>query len=113
MIESYAHVEQKIYSDGKMIENKDIKMNYDGEKIEIDVRDNGDKKHMVLSKDEIMKVFTQPTHSANLMARLKMDFKSNKSNKKTTKNKTHSSKKDKKKTSKNNSKKKTVSKKRS
>jgi len=110
MIESYAHVEQKVYSDGKMIENKDIKMNYDGEKIEIDVLDNGDKKHMVLSKDEIMKVFTQPMHSANLMARLKMDFKSNKSNKKT---KTHSSKKDKKKTSKNNSKKKTVSKKKS
>jgi hypothetical protein len=110
MIESYAHVEQKVYSDGKMIENKDIKMNYDGEKIEIDVLDNGDKKHMVLSKDEIMKVFTQPMHSTNLMARLKMDFKSNKSNKKNTKNtknKTRSSKKDKKKTSK----KKTVSKK--
>lgn len=104
MIESYAHVEQKIYSDGKMIENKDIKMNYDGEKIKIDVRDNGDKKHMVLSKDEIMKVFTQPMHSANLMARLKMDFKSNKKN---TKNKTHSSKK------KTTYKKKTVSKKRS
>jgi hypothetical protein len=104
MIESYAHVEQKVYSDGKMIENKDIKMNYDGEKIKIDVLDNGDKKHMVLSKEDIMKVFTQPMHSANLMARLKMDFKSNKSNKK---NKTRSSKKDKKKTSK----KKTVSKK--
>jgi hypothetical protein len=95
MIESYAHVEQKVYSDGKMIENKDIKMNYDGEKIKIDVLDNGDKKHMVLSKDEIMKVFTQPMHSTNLMARLKMDFKSNKSNKKT---RSRSSKKDKKKT---------------
>ena len=107
MIESYAHVEQKVYSDGKMIENKDIKMNYDGEKIKIAVLDNGDKKHMVLSKDEIMKVFTQPMHSANLMARLKMDFKSNKSNKSNKKNKTRSSKKDKKKTSKR----KTVSKK--
>ena len=101
MIESYAHVEQKIYSDGKMIENKDIKMNYDGEKIKIDVLDNGNKKHMVLSKEDIMKVFTQPMHSTNLMARLKMDFKSNKSNKKTKKNKnnkTRSSKKDNKKT---------------
>ena len=104
MIESYAHVEQKIYSDGKMIENKDIKMNYDGEKIKIDVLDNGNKKHMVLSKDEIMKVFTQPMHSANLMARLKMDFKSNKKN---TKTRSRSSKK------KTTYKKKTVSKKRS
>jgi hypothetical protein len=84
MMESYAHVEQKLYSDGKMIENKDIEMNYDGEKMAIDVVDNGHKRHIVLSKDDIMKVFTQPMHSSNLMARLQLDFKPTKYAKKHT-----------------------------
>lgn len=74
-MKSYAHLEQKVYSDGKMVENKDIEMNYDGEKLAIDVRDDGHKKHMVLSKDDIMKVFSQPMHANNLMTRLKLDFK--------------------------------------
>ncbi len=73
-MKSYAHLEQKVYSDGKMVENKDIKMKYDGEKFAIDVRDNGHKKHIVVSKDDIMKVFSQPMHSDNLMTRLKLDF---------------------------------------
>ena len=73
-MKSYAHLEQKVYSDGKIVENKDIEMNYDGKKIAIDVRDNGEKKHMVISSDDIMKVFSQPMHSDNLMARLKLDF---------------------------------------
>jgi hypothetical protein len=75
MMKSYAHLEQKVYSDGKMIENKDIEMNYDGEKLAIDVHADGHKKHMVLSKDDIMKVFSQPMHANNLMTRLKLDFK--------------------------------------
>lgn len=87
MMESYAHVEQKLYSDGKMIENKDIEMNYDGEKMAIDVVENGHKKHIVLSKDDIMKVFTQPMHSSNLMARLQLDFKPRKYAKKHAKTK--------------------------
>ncbi len=78
MMKSYAHLEQKVYSDGKMVEDKDIVMNYDGEKMSVDVRENGHKKHMVINKDDIMKVFTQPMHSNNLMARLKLDFKPNK-----------------------------------
>lgn len=91
MMESYAHVEQKLYSDGKMIENKDIEMKYDGEKMAVDILDNGHKKHIVLSKDDIMKVFTQPMHSSNLMARLKLDFKPakySKTKKRATKKKT-------------------------
>ena len=84
-MKSYAHLEQKIYSDGKMVENKDIEMNYDGEKIAIDVREDGHKKHVVLSNKDIMKVFSQPMHSNNLMARLKLDFKT----KKTKKTKKH------------------------
>ena len=75
MIKSSAHLEQKVYSDGKMIENKDIIMNYDGEKMAIDVRENGHKKHMVLTKDDIMDVFSRPIHENNLMSRLKLDFK--------------------------------------
>ncbi len=81
-MKSYAHLEQKVYSDGKMIENKDIEMNYDGEKLAIDVHDDGHKKHMVLSKDDIMKVFSQPMHANNLMTRLKLDFKPKKKTKK-------------------------------
>ncbi len=83
-MESYAHLEQKVYSNGKMVENKDIEMKYDGEKIAIDVREDGHKKHVVFSNDDIMKVFAQPMHSNNLMSRLKLDFKPKKkqSNKK-------------------------------
>jgi hypothetical protein len=94
MIKSFAHIEQQVYSDGKKVEDKDIKMKYDGEKIAIDVRENGHKKHMVLSNDDIMKVFSQPMHDTNLMARLKMDFKkkTNKTKSKTRKNKTKKSK---------------------
>ena len=76
-MESYAHLEQKVYSDGKMIENKDIEMNFDGEKMAVDVRENGNKKHVVITKDDIMKVFAHPMHPNNLMARLKLDFKHN------------------------------------
>lgn len=75
MIKSNAHLEQKVYSDGKMIENKDITINYDGEKMDIDVHENGHKKHMVLTKDDIIDVFSQPIHENNLMSRLKLDFK--------------------------------------
>ena len=105
MMKSYAHLEQKIYSDGKMVENKDIEMNYDGEKIAIDVREDGHKKHIVLSNDDIMKAFSQPMHATNLMARLKLDF-NKKHTKRTQKNKSKSK-------SKNNKSKKTKSKKRS
>jgi len=80
-MKSYAHLEQKVYSDGKMVENKDIEMNYDGEKIAIDVREDGHKKHIVLSNKDIMKVFSQPMHSNNLMARLKLDFNTKKTKK--------------------------------
>ena len=90
MIKSFAHIEQQVYSDGKKVEDKDIKMKYDGDKIAIDVRENGHKKHMVLSNDDIMKVFSQPIHDTNLMARLKMDFK--KKTKKLTKSKTRKNK---------------------
>jgi hypothetical protein len=82
MIKSSAHLEQKVYSDGKMIENKDITMNYDGEKMAIDVRENGHKKHMVLTKDDIMDVFSRQAHDTNLMSRLKLDFKTNSLSKK-------------------------------
>jgi hypothetical protein len=100
-MKSYAHLEQKVYSDGKMVENKDIEMNYDGEKIAIDVRDNGEKRHMVLSSDDIMKVFSQPMHSDNLMTRLKLDFKpKHKRTHKKKQNKTRKSKKSKSKTKK-------------
>ncbi len=74
-MKSYAHLEQRTYSNGKIVENKDIEMNYDGEKMSVDVMENGHKKHMVITKDDIMKVFSHPTHSKNLMARLKRDFK--------------------------------------
>lgn len=87
MIKSYAHLEEKMYSDGKMIENKNIEMNYDGENISVDVSDNGEKKHVVITKDDIMKVFSQPMHYNNLMARLKLDFKSNKKGRSTRKDK--------------------------
>lgn len=91
MIKSFAHIEQQVYSDGKKVEDKDIEMKYDGEKIAIDVRDNGHKKHMVLSNDDIMKVLSQPMHDTNLMTRLKMDFKKKKT-KKLTKSKTRKNK---------------------
>lgn len=81
-MKSYAHLEQKVYSDGKMIENKDIEMNFDGEKMDVDVRENGKKKHIVFTKDDIMKVFAQPMHENNLMTRLKLDFKHNNSTRK-------------------------------
>jgi hypothetical protein len=84
------------------VEDKDIKMKYDGEKMAIDVHDNGHKKHMVLSNDDIMKVFSQPTHENNLMSRLKMDFKKKKA-KKSTKSKTHKNKATKSKTRKSRS----------
>lgn len=87
-MKSYAHLEQKVYSDGKMIEDKDVEMKYDGEKLAIDLREDGHKKHVVLSKDDIMKVFTQPMHSTNLLARLKLDFNAKKQRKKQKKQKT-------------------------
>jgi phage FluMu protein Com len=77
-MKSYAHLEQKVYSDGKMIEDKDIEMKYDGNKMAIDVREDGHKEHVVISKDDIMKVFAQPIHSNNLLARLKLDFNTKK-----------------------------------
>jgi hypothetical protein len=84
MIKSFAHIEQQVYSDGKKIDDKDIKMKYDGEKIAIDVRENGHKKHMVLSNHDIMKVFSQPMNETNLLSRLKMDFKKKKTRKHTS-----------------------------
>lgn len=75
MIKSYAHLEQATYSDGKMIKHNDVEMNYDGEKMVVDVNENGNEKHAVITNDKIIKIFTQPTHSKNLMSRLKIDFK--------------------------------------
>jgi len=105
MMKSYAHLEQKVYSDGKMVENKDIEMNYDGEKLAIDVRDNGHKKHTVLSKDDIMNVFSQPIRSNNLMSQLKLDFKKPKNTRKKMTKKTKKTKKNNKKSNKKSNKK--------
>ncbi len=86
-MKSYAHLKQSIYSNGKIVENKDIEMNYDGNKMAIDVNNDGKEKHVVLSNEDMIKVFSHPMHANNLMTRLKLDFNKKKTTKKQHKHK--------------------------
>lgn len=80
-MEIVTHVEHKAYNNGKLVEDKEISMNYDGEKMNINTRSDGQSRHTVLSNKDIAEVFSKPMHSSALIKRLALDFKPTKTKK--------------------------------
>lgn len=81
MFKSFTHVEHKEFDHGKLIKDKEVNIEYNGENMEIDVRDQDKEKHVTLTNKELLDVFSKPMHQLNLMKRLSMDFKETKSEK--------------------------------
>ena len=78
MFKSFTHVEHKEFDHGKLIKDKEVNIEYNGENMEIDVRDQDKEKHVTLTNKELMDVFSKPMHQLDLMKRLSMDFKETK-----------------------------------
>lgn len=100
-------VESQKYIDGKLIDNKSLYADYDGNILNLDIKDNEDEKRSTLNNEELLSLFSEPNDNKTIEERLKDSFPILKISKPTRrKNKLNNDKKEKKKakpTRKNNS----------
>lgn len=64
----------KTIVNGKVIEDSEIKSNYDGKKLTLDILNNGKHYHKILPNNTIEQILSKPAHSLPLEERLFRDF---------------------------------------
>ena len=85
----YGKGESKIFINGKLVDNKSVEVNYDGEKVKIKHSDNDDVdvSYMKLNKKDVLKILGEKSSDVNLEKRLSKDFLAKGPQKKTKKHK--------------------------
>ena len=66
--------EQKAYINGRLVENKAIKADYDGKNLDIDLYENGNHFYSKLSNNDIASILSHRASSLPLEKRLINDF---------------------------------------
>jgi len=64
----------KTIVNGKVITDSEIKSNYDGKKLTLDILSNGKHYHKILPNNAIEQILSKPAHSLPLEERLFRDF---------------------------------------
>jgi hypothetical protein len=82
-----AYLSKQVNINGKVIEDKTIKTNYDGNKLDIDVYDNGKHFYSKLNNNDIASILSHKAYSLPLEKRLMQDFSIKKGKSKTYKKK--------------------------
>lgn len=73
-MKAYFFGETKQMVNGKLIEDKAIKSEYDGKNLHIDKVDNTKVSHAILKHKELEKILASPTSDMDLLKRLNRDF---------------------------------------
>ena len=72
-VQAYTHIQQA-YINGKVIEDDSVRVIYDGNKLIVDLYDNGKHMHKQLNKKDIKSILAKRAHPLSLEKRLINDF---------------------------------------
>ena len=73
-IKAYTVEKYKTIINGKVIADDEIKANYDGKNLTLDILNNGKHYHKILPNNTIEQILLKPAHSLPLEERLLRDF---------------------------------------
>ena len=67
-------VESQKYIDGELIDDKSLHADYDGNILNIDIKDNHDKNYTTLNNEELLSLFSAPNDNKTIHERLNDAF---------------------------------------
>lgn len=102
MTQTQTQAASLMFVNGQLVQANELKANYDGKHLAIDMNENGRHFSKILNNTDIERILTQPAHKLALEDRLQRDFLGRKGKNKSRKGKNKSRKSQKRQKSKKN-----------